>query len=243
MGYGRTIKESDLERLRPLFEALETLPEGKGITYTDHPLQISKDRTIIYTYWDIYNLKGIFKLMNPRPEEIKIIRLVTFAPAVDLADRLSEFTAPRTKAKRACPGFEENSSSRAAPTTSPGIDFYNQHAGEATNQDEFVEMLKASNLPNTEQYTAIEKWLRREKTGEAQAPKEPAEEGAQLPREQVPEGSGIEFYNNHADTTWPEIFKLVSTAQAAGELSDIEANQALTEWQRCNPEFKPSSGA
>ncbi len=67
--------------------------------------------------------------------------------------------------------------------------------------------------------------------------KEPAEE---QPEEGA--GSGIEFYNKHgADKTWPEIHKLVSTAQAAGELSDPEANQALTEWQRLNPEFKPSS--
>ncbi len=155
MGYGRTIKESDLERLRPLFKALETLPEGKGITYTDHPLQISKDRTIIYTYWDIHNLKGIFKLMNPRPEEIKIIRPVTFTPAVDLADRLSEFTAPHTKAKRAFPGFQGSNSSRAQETqpqpkdfkdllkkkygkepaeegAGSGIEFYAQHGADKT---------------------------------------------------------------------------------------------------------------
>ncbi len=66
--------------------------------------------------------------------------------------------------------------------------------------------------------------------------KEPA---AELPNHAS--SPGIEFYNKHADTTWPEIHKLVSTAQAAGELSDPEANQALTEWQRLNPEFKPSS--
>ncbi len=204
MGYGRTIKPSDLERLRPLFEALETLPEGKGITYTDHPLQISKDRTIIYTYWDIHNQKGIFKLSCPRPEEIKIIRLETYTPAVDLAARLSEFTAPASKKKPAVAAAARHSLHQAAQEAQP-------------QPKDFRDLLK-------KKYGA-------------------AEEEAQLPREQVPEDSGIEFYNKHADTTWPEIHKLVSTAQAAGELSDIEANQALTEWQHRNPEFKPSNGS
>lgn len=243
MGYASKIKPADLKRLQPLIQAVESLPEGEEIVYSGHPLEISRDRTIMYTYFAINEQQGLFRIQTS-PEELVISRPRTFTPAADLACQLARRVTPVSKRK---PAVRAQAQQSVKVAYTPGIAFFDQHAHKAENIDEFHKEVESSDLPESERVIAMEEWHRAHQAATqpqkhwTEMTKEEKGE-AQLPREQVPEGSGIEFYNQHADTTWPEIYKLVSTAEAAGELSDPEANQALTEWQDNNPEFKPSSG-
>lgn len=232
MGYASKIKPADLKRLQPLIQAVEALPEGEEIVYTGHPLEISRDRTLMYTYFALNHPQGLFRIQTS-PEELVISRPRTFTPAADLACQLARRVTPVSKRKPTVRAQAQAQQSVKVAFT-PGIGFFDSHAHKAENSAEFHKEVESSDLPESERVIAMEEWHRAHQAV-AQPQKHWTEMTEKEKGEEQPEetaGSGIEFYKQHADKTWAEFFKLVGASKEAGELSHLEGNRAFDEHQR-----------
>ena len=160
MGYASRIKPAELERLQPLIQAVEALPEGEGISYTDHPLAVSRTRTLMYNYFALNDQQGLFRIENPSPGELRITRLRTFTPAVDLVGMLARFTSPASKRRPAVAVQPERAPRVHA--TGPGMQFVKDNLASLLDVEEpqAVQALSEAGLSEEDQAVGLSEWRR-----------------------------------------------------------------------------------
>ena len=236
---------SRIAALQPILREMEELSEGESLSYTNTAVAVDTIRGWLYDHLGRTDQKGVFRITREASTILAITRKETFTSTTDLIGQLARFTAPVSKRKPAVMAVAQKPAKAKVPYTS-GIAFADLHIYKAEDIAEFQKVVDESDLPKHEQVIAMEEWHRahqaatqpqkhwsemtKEEKGEAQPPEEAA----------ASEGSGIEFYRQHADKTFAEFHPLVMASQESGELSELETSRAFDEHQRVHG--MPSEG-